>query len=52
MQRCILLDKIGHRLRLILHDVVHAAVDHPGLDMSASVCTETFRNLWNQFCKR
>jgi hypothetical protein len=52
MQRCILLDKIGHRLWLILDDVVHAAADHPGIDMSASICAETFGNLWNQLCKR
>lgn len=52
MQRCVLLDEIGHCLRLILDDVVHAVADQPGLDMSASVCAETFCNLWNQLCKR
>jgi hypothetical protein len=48
MQRSISLDEIGHRLRLILDEVVHAPANQPSFDMSASVGTESFGNLWHQ----
>ena len=46
--RCVPLDEIGHRIRLILDQVVYGAADQPSLDTSASVCAETFGHLWNQ----
>jgi hypothetical protein len=52
MRRCISLDEIHNRLRLIRDDVVHAVSDQPGFDVGGSVGAETFRNLWNQHCKR
>jgi hypothetical protein len=52
MYRRISVDEICHRLRLISDDIVYAAMDQPGFDMRASVCAETLRNLWKQFCER
>jgi hypothetical protein len=47
MQRGVALDEIGHFLRLILNNIVHSTMDQSGLDLAASLRTETFRDLWN-----
>ena len=49
-RRCLSFDEIGHRIRLILHDVVDGAGGDPSPAARNTAGTQTFGHLCNQLC--
>ena len=48
----VFLDELGERLRLVFHEIMHAARNQFRFNVCPSMGPQVGCNLWKQFCKR